>query len=428
MFTKKTIRDYDVRGKRILLRADYNVPIEDGAISSDYRLEESVPTLKALLDQDCSLVVCSHLGRPEGKPAPEFSLKPVAKRLSELLGQDVLLAPDCVGPEVEKMASELKPKQVLLLENLRFHPEEEANDDNFAAQLAKLGEVFVQDAFGASHRAHASTDAVTHHLPSVAGLLLEKEVDIITKVMQDPERPLAAVIGGAKIADKIDVLNKFIDMADFIAIAGAMGNTFLAAQGVRLGKSKYDKEELELAREIIAKAEEKSKQGHFTFFLPQDAVVTKAIDKTAPTRVVDLGAEILSEVQSYPKSPAPEAHTVGDDEMIVDLGPFSAAFIAGGVQMARTVVWNGTLGITETPAISGPIGPFAHGTELLIDALSGDFGGRPFTLVGGGDTAGYIEERQLTKAFNHVSTGGGASLELMAGRKLPAVEALQNKD
>lgn len=429
MFTKKTIRDIDVRGKRVLLRADYNVPInDDGTISDDYRLQQSLQTLKPLLEQDVRLVICSHLGRPDGKADPKLSLKPVAKRLGELLGQDVAFAPDCVGPDVERMASELQLRQVLLLENLRFHPEEEGNDDGFAMQLAKLGEIFIQDAFGAAHRAHASTEAVTHHLPSVAGLLLAKEVDVITSIMQNPERPLAAVIGGAKIADKIEVLNKLIELADFVAIAGAMGNTFLAAKGVPLGKSKYDAEELDLAREIIEKAEEKSKNGHFVFFLPKDAVVARSIDKTAQTRIVDWDADLISEIQSYPKLPPAETHTIADDEMILDIGPFSAAFIAGGVQLARTVVWNGTLGITETPGLNGPIGPFAQGTELLMDALSGDFGGRPFTVIGGGDTVGYVEQRKLTGAFNHVSTGGGASLELMAGRKLPAVEALEDKN
>lgn len=425
MFTKKTIRDVDVAGKRVLLRADYNVPVEHGRITAGYRIEQSIPTIKALLEKKVKLIICSHLGRPDGKRDPSASLKPVAKRLSELLGQPVAFAPDCVGSEVEKMAGELKPGQVLLLENLRFHPEEEANGDAFAKQLAGLADVFVQDAFGAAHRAHASTDAITRYMPSVAGLLLEKEVDILTNVMQKPERPLAAIIGGAKIADKIEVLTKLVDMADFVAITGAMGNTFLAAQGMHVGKSKYDKDELDLARDILEKAEKKSKKGNFVFFLPRDGVVADEIDKAARTRIVDWDADIIGEIQSYPKPPARD--TVAADEMILDIGPFSAAFIAGGVQLAKTVFWNGTLGITEVPALNGPVGPFAHGTELLMEALSGDFGGRPFTVVGGGDTAGYIEQRKLTNAFNHVSTGGGASLELMAGRKLSAVEALQNK-
>ncbi|HEY8998749.1 MAG TPA: phosphoglycerate kinase [Candidatus Saccharimonadales bacterium] len=428
MFTKKTIRDIDVQGKRVLLRADYNVPVNgDGTISDDYRIKQSVPTLKALLDQGVKLVICSHLGRPDGKPDASFSLKSVAKRLGELLEQDVQFAEDCIGDAALAKANALQPRQVLLLENLRFHPEEEANDDNFAQQLAKFGEVFVQDGFGVVHRAHASTEAITHHLPSVAGLLLEKEVDTITRVMDTPERPLMAIVGGAKISDKIDVLNKFIDIADFIAIGGAMANTFLAANGLDIAKSKYEESDVPIARDIIAKAKEKAKQQRFIFYVPQDGVVASSLDKTATTRIVDWDANVIADVESYPKQPNEASRTVEGDEMILDIGPFSGAFIAGGIQLANTVVWNGTMGVTETPALNGPVGPFAHGTELVIDAMLGDYGHRPFSLVGGGDTVGYIEARKLTGAFNHVSTGGGASLELMAGRKLPGVEALENK-
>jgi phosphoglycerate kinase len=428
MFTKKTIRDIDLEGKRVLLRADYNVPLDDDCqITGDFRITQSVPTIKELLGHNVRLVICSHLGRPDGKPDPKCSLKPIAKRLSELLGQDVQFVGDCVGPEAEKAAAELQPGQILLLENLRFHPEEEKNDDGFAAELAKNGDVFVQDGFGVVHRAHASTDAITHHLPSVSGLLLEKEVDTITDVMSNPERPLAAIVGGAKIADKIDVLNKLIDMSDFVAIGGAMANTFLVAKGIQVGKSKYDEGELDLARDIMAKAEAKTKQGRFVFYLPQDGVVATSTDKTAKTRLVDWDADLIADVQSYPKLPERETQQVADDELILDAGPFSAAFIAGGVQLAATVVWNGTLGVTETPAVSGPVGPFAHATEVLIEALTGEFGAKPFSLVGGGDTTGYLEQRKITGSFGHVSTGGGASLELMAGRKLPGVEALQDK-
>ena len=427
MFTKKTLRDIDLEGKRVLLRADYNVPIEDGRISSDYRITQSVPTIRALLEKHVRLVICSHMGRPEGKPDPKCSLKPVAERLSELLGLEVKFVGDCVGPEVEQAVNDLQPGQVLLLENLRFHPEEEANDDGFAAELAKCGEVFVQDGFGVVHRKHASTDAVTRHLPSVSGLLLEKEVDTITTVMSDPRRPLACIVGGAKISDKIEVLTKFIELADFVAIGGAMANTFLAAKGMKLGKSKFDADELDLARDIMQKAEGRSQASKFVFYLPSDGVVTTSMDKGTPTRLVDWDADLISEVQSYPKLPTPETHTVAENEMIMDVGPFSAAFIAGGVQLANTVIWNGTLGVTEVPALEGPVGPFAHATEVLIEALTGEFGAKPFVLVGGGDTAGYIEQRKLTGAFNHVSTGGGASLELMAGRALPGVEALENK-
>jgi 3-phosphoglycerate kinase len=428
MFTKKTIKDVDLRGKRVLLRADFNVPVgEGGKISDDYRITQTVPTIKALLDQDVKLVIISHLGRPDGKPDPAFSLKPVAKRLSELLDQDVQFVNDCVGAEAEKAAQDLKPKQILLLENVRFHPEEEKNDEGFARELAKLGEIFVQDGFGVVHRAHASTEGVTHFLPSVAGLLLEKEVGTITRIMDTPERPLLAVIGGAKISDKIDVLNKFIEMADFIAIGGAMANTFLAAEGHDIKKSKYEPNDVPIAKDLLAQARQKAKKERFIFYIPQDGVVAKGLDKASETRIVDWDAHVIAQIESYPHQPSPKTRTMEDDEMILDIGPFSGAFIAGGIQLANTVVWNGPLGVTDAPGLQGPTGPFSHGTELIVDALLGDYGHRPFSFVGGGDTVAYVEQRKLTGAFNHVSTGGGASLELMAGRALPGVEALQDK-
>ena len=427
MFTKKTIRDIDLEGKRVLMRADYNVPIEDGQVASDYRITESLPTIQALLEKNVRLVIMSHLGRPEGKRDLAFTLRPVAERLQELLGREVKFAEDCIGPEAEALVHALQPGEVLLLENVRFHPEEEANDEGFARQLASYGEVFVQDAFGVVHHGAVSVSEIPKYLPSAAGLLLEKEVDTITNVMQNPNRPLAAIIGGAKISDKIEILNKLIEIADFIAIGGAMANTFLAAKGVKIGKSKYDPDELGMAREVMAKAEERAKTSRFTFYLPQDGVVTKKLDKAEPTRLVDWDATLISEAQNYPKKVAEAEHTVADDEMIADIGPLSAAFIAGGVQLAHTVLWNGTLGVTETPALHGPVGPYARSTELLIDALTGQFGTRPFVVVGGGDTTGYLEQRKMMKSFNHVSTGGGASLELMAGRALPGVEALVDK-
>jgi phosphoglycerate kinase len=427
MFTKKTIHDVDVENKRVLLRADYNVPVANGAITNDFRIKQSLPTVQALLQKNAKLVILSHLGRPGGKPDPQFSLKPVAQRLSELLGHEVQFAADCLGVDAEKAVEALQPGQILLLENVRFYAEEEKNDDVFAAKLAKYGEIFVQDGFGVVHRAHASTEAITHYLPSVAGLLLEKEVDTITRVMDAPERPLMAIIGGAKISDKIDVLNRFIDIADFIAIGGAMANTFLAAEDIDISKSKYEPNDVPIARDIIKRARQKAKQERFIFYVPQDGVVANVIDKTADTRIVDWTAHVIAEVESYPKQPSEASRTIAEDEMILDIGPFSGAFMAGGIQLANTVVWNGTMGVTETPSLQGPVGPFAHGTELVIDAMLGDYGHRPFSLVGGGDTVGYIEQRQLTGAFNHVSTGGGASLELMAGRKLPGVEALQPK-
>lgn len=428
MFTKKTIRDIDLTGKRVLLRADYNVPVDSsGHITDDYRIKQSLPTIQYLLEHDVKLIICSHLGRPTGPNDTKNSLFPVAKRLKELLNRDVQFVPDCIGERAEKVAANLQPKQIVLLENLRFHPEEEKNDDAFAGKLAALADIFVQDGFGVVHRAHASTDAIAHHLPSVAGLLLEKEVDTITNVMENPARPLVTVIGGAKIADKIDVLHKFIDIADLVAVGGAMANTFLVAEGIDIGASKTDASELPMAKDILEKARAKAKEKNFVFYLPQDGVVASKIDPAAPTRIVDWSAHVVADIENYPKQPPHAASYIKEHEMILDVGPFSGAFIAGSLQLAGTVVWNGTLGITETKGLQGPIGPYAHGTELLIEAMTGQFGHRPYSLVGGGDTVGYVEQRNLVNVFDHVSTGGGASLELMAGRTLPGVAALQDR-
>ena len=428
MFTKKTIRDVDLAGKTVLLRADYNVPLgSDGQITDDYRIQQSLPTIQYLLKHGAKVLICSHLGRPKGPNDTASSLFPVAKRLQKLLKHEVNFVPDCVGPRAEKAAAVLKKGSVALLENLRFHPEEEKNDDEFAKQLAKLADIFVQDGFGVVHRAHASTSAITKHLPSVAGLLLKREVDTITTVMHAPARPMMAIVGGAKISDKIDILRTFIDIADFVAVGGAMANTFLKAKGIEVGESLVAEEDLPLAREILRKAEAKSKQKYFIFYTPQDGVVAHKIDRTAPTRIVDWSAHVISEIENYPKRPPARASKIAHDEMILDIGPFSASFIAGAIQLANTVVWNGTVGVTETTSLQGLVGPTAQGTELIIEAVTGQLGHRPYSLIGGGDTVGYIEQRGLVDAFNHVSTGGGASLELMAGRKLPGVEALESK-
>ena len=427
-FNKKTIRDIDLDGKTVLVRADYNVPIDDGGhITDDYRIKKSLPTLQYLLDHGCKVIICSHLGRPKYPDDKKCSLEPVAKRLEKLIDKPVHFAQDCVGPVIEEAAHELQAGQLLLLQNLRYHPEEEANDDNFAKQLAALAEIFVQDGFGVVHRAHASTEAITHHLPSVAGLLLEKEVDTITNVMENPARPLVTIIGGAKISDKIDILNRFIDLADVVAVGGAMANTFLLAEGINIGKSVVETDEVPLAKQIIAKAKAKAAQRHFVFYLPQDGVVATNLDKTAKTRIVDWDAHVIASVENYPKQPPRATAHVHADELVLDIGPFSGAFIAGSMQLANTVIWNGAMGVTETPSLQGPVGPFAHGTELIVDALLGQFGHKPFSVLGGGDTVGYIEERKLVDCFNHVSTGGGASLELMSGKKLPGVEALLDK-
>lgn len=421
MFTKQTIRDVDVEGKCVLLRTDYNVPLQDGRITDDYRIKQSLPTIEYLLEHGAALIICSHLGRPVGPNDLSCSLKPVAERLSKLLKKPVPLVVDLSS------ATPPKPGEIQLLENLRFHPEEEKNDDAFARRLASLADVFVQDGFGVVHRAHASTDAVTRHLPAVAGLLLEKEVDTITSSMQKPERPLAAIIGGAKIADKIDILERFIELADFVAVGGAMANTFLLASGVDVADSLVERTELPVARDILKKAAAEAKERDFTFALPRDGVVASKIDKLAPTRLVDWGAHVVADVENYPKRVPASASHIHGHEKILDIGPFSGAFIAGGLQLANTVIWNGTMGVTETTGVQGPVGPYAHGTELVIEAMLGQFGNRPFSLVGGGDTVGYVQQRGLTEAFDHVSTGGGASLELMAGRTLPGVTALRDK-
>ncbi|HTE57113.1 MAG TPA: phosphoglycerate kinase [Verrucomicrobiae bacterium] len=427
-FWKKTVKEYDLRGKSVLVRVDYNVPIKNGKITDDYRIEKSLPTLQFLLEQDCKLILISHLGRPKDAHDTDCSLKPCAERLEKLLHKNVQFVSDCVGEAAEKAAKALQPGQVLLLENLRFHPEEEKNDDEFAKKLASLAEVFVQDGFGVVHRAHASTEAVAHHLPSLAGLLLEKEVDTITNAIDNPQRPLMTIIGGAKISDKIDILNRFIDIADFVAVGGAMANTFLLAEGIKIGESLAEKDEVPLAKDIIEKAKQKAKNQRFVFYIPQDGVVSKELDGSTQTRIVDWDAHVIAQVENYPKRPGRETGEVAADESILDIGPFSGAFIAGGIQMAGTVIWNGAMGVTETKGKQGPVGPFAHGTETVVEALLGEFGTKPFTVLGGGDTVGFIEDRKLTDSFNHVSTGGGASLELMSGKSLPGVEVLWNKD
>lgn len=426
--TKKTVKDIDVKNKRVIVRVDFNVPLDDrGHITDDYRIKKAIPTIKYLLEHNAKVILCSHLGRPEGKIDKKFSLDPVAERLGRLLGKEVRFAQDCIGEEALQASAEIKSGEILLLENLRFHAEEENNDPAFAQSLAKLADIYVDDAFGVIHREHASLVGITKFLPSVAGLLVEHEINTITEVMENPKRPLMAVIGGAKIGDKIEILNRLIDIADFVAIGGAMANTFLLAEGVNVAKSMVDKSEVSLAKEIITRARNKAKKQHFVFYIPQDGVVATSLDKTAKTRIVDWDAHVIAAVENYPKQAPKRSSQIQEDEMILDIGPFSGAFIAGGMQLANTVIWNGAMGVTETPSILGPTGPFSHGTELVVDAMLGEFGHKPFSLLGGGDTVGYVEDRNLTSCFDHVSTGGGASLELMSGKKLPGVEALEDK-
>lgn len=428
-FWKQTIREYDIHGKRVLVRADYNVPIdESGIITDDYRIKESIPTLQYALEQACSIVIVSHLGRPKGAQDSSVSLRPVAKRLSELFNREVKFAEACVGEEAREAVNALKPGDILILENLRYHKGEESNDDDFAKQLAEHGDVFVQDGFGVVHRAHASTDAITRHLPSVGGLLLEREVNAITGVLDNPQHPVMAIVGGAKVSDKIGVLRRFIETADIVAIGGAMANVFLHAKGIDVAKSLFHKEDIPLAKEIIEQAEQKAAEKAFTFYIPQDSVVADKIDKTARTRIVDWGTHVIADIEEYPKRPQQQHFQIKPEEMILDIGPYSAAFISGAMQLVQTVVWNGAMGVTETKGLQGPIGPFSHGTETIVESMLGQFGNRPYSLVGGGDTVAYIQQRGLVDSFDHVSTGGGATLQLLSGVALPGVEVLREKD
>jgi len=427
MFTKQTIRDINLKGKTVLLRADYNVPLEDGKITDDYRITQSLPTLEYILDQGAKLIICSHLGRPGGQPDPKLSLFPVAKRLQKLLDHPVEFATDAVGEVAKKAAKGMKAGDVLLLENIRFYPGEEANDTDFAKQLASLADIFVQDAFGVVHHAAVSVSELPKYLPGVAGFLVEKEMDTLTNVMHDPKRPLMAVVGGAKIADKLEVMHRFIELADVVAVGGAMANTFLVAKGFQLGDSLYDTAEVPVAKSLLRAAAIEAKKRPFVFAVPHDFVVAADISKTAPTRIVEFTTHTMADIQHYPGRVPAEASKIHAHEKILDIGPFSASFIAGAMQLANTVVWSGTMGVTETPSLQGPIGPTAHGTQTVVEAMLGEYGHRPFSVVGGGDTVGYVQSRKLTSSFDHVSTGGSASLEVLAGHKMPGVEALQDK-
>jgi len=433
LFSKKTIKDVDLKNKRVLLRADYSVPVKNGIITDDYRIKQSLPTINYILEQQpAALVIISHMGRPNGPEDKDLSLAPAAESLSGLLSKQVKFAPDCVGEMVKRAAGSLKPGEILLLENLRFHPEEKKNDETFAKAIVEVtgAEAFVQDGFGVVHRNHASTVAVTKLLPSVAGLLLELEINTITKAMEKPNRPLIALVGGAKISDKIDVLTRLINIADCVAVAGAMANNFLVAEGVDVGKSLIEPEIADKTKEILHTARLAERERDFNFLVPVDAVVSKKMDGTAPTRIVDLTSHTIYDIQAYPKMPPQLAYSVGAEEMIMDIGPVSAAYIAGAIKMTKTVIWNGPCGVTETKGIAGARDPFAHGTGVVVEAMIGPsrrHQNRPFTLVGGGDTAGYVQEQGIVDEFGFVSTGGGASLELMASKKLPGIEALLDK-
>jgi len=389
---KKTVRDIDLKGKRVLMRVDFNVPIEKGVVTDDKRIRAALPTIQYVLDQGAALIVMSHLGRPKGTGfEEEFSLKPVAQVLSQLLGRPVQMAPDCIGPQVEAMARALQPGQVLMLENVRFHKEEEKNDPEFARQLAALGEVYVNDAFGAAHRAHASTTGVAKFLPAVSGFLMQQELEYLSRATLNPERPYVAILGGAKISDKIAVIENLLTRCDKLIIGGGMANTFLAAQGYNMQESLVEPNSIETAKKIIASAGNK-------LLLPVDAVIADKFQNDANTQIVD--------VDKIPPG-----------WRVMDIGPKSVARFSEALQGAKLIVWNGPLGVFEMPR-------FAEGTFAIARVLAQS---GATTVIGGGDSASAVKKAGVAKQMTHVSTGGGASLEFLEGKVLPGVAALNDR-
>jgi phosphoglycerate kinase len=392
---KRTVRDVEVAGRRVLVRVDFNVPLDEhGRVADDRRIRESLPTVRYLLEQGAAVVLMSHLGRPGGRVVEELRMAPVGERLAQLLGRAVRVLPDCVGPEVEAVVARLQPGEVALLENLRFHPGEEANDPDFAAALARLGDLYVNDAFGTAHRAHASTVGVAAHLPAVAGLLMEKEIRYLSRLLESPEHPFVAVLGGKKVSDKIGVLRNLLERVDAVLVGGGMAYTFLRSQGYRVGRSLVEEDKVELARELIERARARGVQ----LWLPEDVVVAERPSPEVPRRVVPAGE-------------------IPEGWMGLDIGPRTAERFAGVIQGARLVVWNGPMGVFE-------LEPFAAGTRAVAEAVARCPG---TTVVGGGDTAAAVERFGLLERFDHVSTGGGASLEFLEGRELPGIRVLQDR-
>lgn len=399
---KLSIRDLVLAGKRVFIRVDFNVPLSDDAprqVADDTRIRETLPTLRLARERGARLVLASHLGRPKGKPSDKYSLAPARVKLAELLGAPVQFAPDCVGPEAEKMSRGLANGGVLLLENVRFHAEEEANDENFSRQLAALCDgLFVCDAFGSAHRAHASVVGITKFVQkAAAGLLMERELTYLGKAISSPERPFVAILGGAKVSDKIEVVENLMKIADAMLIGGGMAYTFFKAQGISIGKSLVEDDKLDLARKILADA----KQRNFRFVLPSDHVIASEFKADAPTKTV-------------PVTETP------DGWMGLDIGPQTVAAFRAELSSARTIVWNGPMGVFEMPA-------FARGTLGVAEAVAAATTAGATSIVGGGDSVAAVHQAGVTDKISHISTGGGASLEFLAGEKLPGVEALTNR-
>ncbi len=397
--TKLTIDDLELSGKRVLVRVDFNVPLDENKKVTDAkRIVETLPTIKKIIETGGRAILMSHLGRPKGQPKPEFSLRPVAEKLQELLGKPVQFANDCIGKEVEDQAAKLQDGDVLLLENLRYHAEEEKNDPDFAAKLARLGEIYINDAFGSAHRAHASTEGVTKHIQQcAAGYLMQKELAYLGKAVGDPERPYVAILGGAKISGKIDVISNLLDKVDALLIGGGMAYTFFKAEGNEIGKSLLEEDKIDLAKEIIGKAAEKKVKMLF----PVDCVIADKFDKDAETEIVDAGA-------------------IKPEWMALDIGPKTIEMFKDELLRAKTVVWNGPMGVFE-------MDKFATGTNEIAKLLVETTKKGAVTIVGGGDSAAAIAKLGLEKEVSHVSTGGGASLEFLEGKELPGVAALTDK-
>jgi len=386
---KKTINDVEVENKRVLVRLDLNVPLENGVVSDDTRIRAALPTVKFLLENNAIPILCSHLGRPKGKPDPKYSLKPVAERLAQLLGSPVQMAPDCIGPKVERMAATMPRGEVLLLENLRFHAEEEKNDPKFAQALASLADVYINDAFGSAHRAHASTVGVTAYLPAVAGFLMEKELTFLGQALASPARPFVALLGGAKVSDKIEVIHNLLAKVDRLLIGGGMANTFLKAQGKAVGESLVENDKLDVAESLLREGKEK-------LIVPVDVLVADRFDAQAQTRIVGVDE-------------------VPDGWRILDIGPKTVELFSRHLSTARTVVWNGPMGVFEME-------PFSAGTFAMAHALA--HLNHSTTIVGGGDSASAVERAGVAGQISHISTGGGASLEFLEGKQLPGVACL----
>jgi len=391
---KKSVRDVDVAGKKVFVRVDFNVPLENGAITDDTRIRETLPTIKFLIEKGAKVILASHLGRPKGEVVEELRLTPVAARLSELLGKSVAKSDEVVGASVQAQANALNNGDVLLLENVRFLAGEEKNDAELAKAFASLADLFVNDAFGAAHRAHASTEGIAHHIPAVAGLLMEKELDVLGKALNNPERPFTAIVGGSKVKDKIDVINKMIEIADNIIIGGGLSYTFLKAQGKEIGQSLLDNSKLEQSLGFIEKAKQLGKN----FYLPVDIVVTDEFSATANTKIVDTDG-------------------IPADWEGIDIGPKTREIYAEVIKNSKLVVWNGPMGVFE-------IEPFSHGTRAVAQACAET---SAYTVIGGGDSAAAAEKFHLADKMDHISTGGGASLEFMEGKALPGVVALNDK-